>query len=57
MTKCDVCKDTIEHGQSQLGPPFIEGVRHMKCQPKCNKCGLMFATEMGLHEHTCGESL
>ena len=51
MTKCDVCKETIEHGESHLGPPFIDGVRHMKCPPKCKNCGVKFSTEIQLHEH------
>jgi hypothetical protein len=51
MTKCDACKDVIEHGQSHLGPPFIEGVRHMKCPPKCKKCGRKFINETELSGH------
>lgn len=55
MTKCDVCKEEIRHGESHLGPPFIEGVRHMKCPPKCKKCGAKFDSENNLakHKYTC----
>lgn len=55
MTTCDVCKDEIKHGESHLGPPFIDGVRHMRCPPKCNKCGAKFDSENNLakHKYTC----
>jgi len=53
MTKCDACKDEINHGESHLGPPFIEGVRHMRCPPKCKNCGKKFLNERYLKEHKC----
>jgi hypothetical protein len=57
MTTCEVCNDEIKHGESHLGPPFVENIRHMRCPPKCKKCGIKFATEIGLHEHECGRTL
>ena len=52
MTTCDVCKDEIKHGESHLGPPFIDGVRHMRCFPPCEKCGMKLSTQHGWN-HDC----
>jgi len=50
---CTVCEQEINHGESHIGPPFEDKVRHMKCPAKCEKCGKRF-WNLGRHVTECG---
>ncbi len=59
MTKCDVCKGEIRHGESHIGHPFVDGLWHMACKKqklnnkKCDKCKKEFYDQAAVDRHNC----
>jgi hypothetical protein len=50
---CTVCEQEIKHGESHIGPPFEDEVRHMKC-PK-DEPGKFSMSRAELKEYLTGK--